>query len=151
MNDLAPLDAYCAALLANLQPSSRRQLARQIATSLRSSGAKRISAQQNPDGSPFEPRKPQKLRSKKGRIRRTMFAKMRTNRFLKTEASPDSAVVTFADQVQRIAQVHQLGLRDKVNRRRSNIEVQYPERKLLGLTDADVALVEDLVLAHLAR
>lgn len=151
MNELEPISAYCDALLGNLEPSSRRQLARQIAARLRPSQAKRIAAQLNPDGSAFEPRKEQKLRSKKGRIRRTMFAKIRTNRFLKAESSADSATVTFADEVQRIANVHQRGLRDKVNRRRSNLEVQYARRELIGFTDADIDLVEELTLSHLAR
>lgn len=151
MSDLAPLDAYCSALLDNLQPAARRELARQIATQVRANQAKRIAAQLNPDGSAFEPRKAQKLRSKKGRIRRTMFAKMRLARWLKMQTNSDSAVITFADQVQRIAQVHQRGLRDKVNRRRNNLEVQYAQRELLGITDSDIALVEDLVISHLAR
>ena len=150
MSDLAPLDAYCSALLISLQPAARRQLARQIATAMRASQAKRIAAQLNPDGSAFAPRKPQKLRNKKGSIRRTMFAKLRTAKYLKTEASPNAAVISFAGQVQRIAQVHQFGLRDKVNRRR-NLEADYPARELLGITRTDVSLVEDLVIAHLAR
>lgn len=150
MSDLAPLDAYCSALLASLQPSARRQLARQIATGMRASQAKRIASQHNPDGSDFAPRKPHKFRSKKGSIRRTMFAKLRTAKYLKTEASPNAAVISFAGEVQRIAQVHQFGLRDKVNRRR-NLEADYPARKLLGITRTDVSLVEELVLAHLAR
>ena len=149
MSDLAPLDAYCSALLASLQPAARRQLARQIAAGIRTSQAKRIAAQLNPDGSAFAPRKPQKLRNKKGSIRRTMFAKLRTTKYLKTEASPNAAVISFAGQVQRIAQVHQFGLRDKVNRRR-NLEADYPARELLGITHSDVALVEELVLSHLA-
>jgi phage virion morphogenesis protein len=79
-----------------------------------------------------------------------MFAKLRTSKFLKTEVSPESAVVTFSDEVQRIANVHQHGLRDKVNRRR-NLETDYPERKLLGITHTDVLLVKELVINHLAR
>ncbi len=151
MSDLEPLDAWCAGLLTSLQPSARRQLARQIANGVRTNQAKRITAQLNPDGSAYEPRKPQKLRKKKGGIRRGMFAKMRTTRFLKTSSSPDSVVIQFASQVQRMAEVHHYGLRDKVNRRRSNLEAQYPARELLGITGADIDLVEELVLSHLAR
>lgn len=150
MSELEPLDAWCSGMLANLQPAARRQLARQIAASLRTNNAKRIAAQKNPDGSAYESRKPQKLRNKKGSIRRGMFAKMRTARFLKTEASQDGAVVKFVASVQRMAEVHHYGLRDKVNRRR-NLEVQYPVRELLGITESEVQLVEDLVLDHLAR
>ena len=148
MSDLAPLEAYCAALLANLQPSERRKLARNIATDLRATQAKRIAAQQNPDGSPYAPRK-RKLRTKKGGIRRTMFAKLRTAKYLKTEVTPDSAVVTFTDQVQHMAQVHHYGLRDKVNKR--GLQVDYPARELLGITKTEVQLVKDLIIDHLAR
>jgi len=48
-----------------------------------------------------------------------------------------------------MAQVHQGGLRDKVNRR-GGPEVTYPKRELLGLTDADIEAIEDAVLAQLA-
>lgn len=150
MSDLDPLNAYCSALLNKTGSSERRKLAREIAASIRSSQAKRIAAQKNPDGSDFAPRKPQKFRGRQGRIRRTMFARLRTSKFLKTEASPESAVVTFSNEVQRIANVHQHGLRDKVNRRR-NLEADYPERKLLGITRADISLVEDIVISHLSR
>lgn len=150
MSDLAALDAWCNALIGQLQPAARRQLARQIATGIRANQARRIAAQRNPDGSPFAPRKPQRLRSKKGSIRRQMFGKLRTAKWLKTQTSADSAIVSFAGQVQRIAQVHQFGLRDKVNRRGS-LEVQYAQRELLGITPEDAALVESLVLDHLSR
>jgi phage virion morphogenesis protein len=153
MNDLAPLDAHCAGLLARLQPAERRGLARHIASELRASQAKRIAAQLNADGTPYAPRK-SRLRDRKGAIRakarRQMFSRLRTARWMKAEATPETAVVTFAAQVQRIALVHQHGLRDKVNRR-GGPEVQYPERQLLGLTPPEIEAVGDAVLAHLAR
>lgn len=153
MNELAPLDAYCSGLLARLAPAERRGLARRIAGDLRASQAKRIAAQTNPDGTSYEPRK-SRLRDRKGAIRakakRQMFSRLRTARWMKIEATPESAVVTFAAQVQRIAQVHQHGLRDRVNRR-GGPEVQYPERQLLGLTPPEIEAVSDAVLAQLAR
>lgn len=149
MSDLAPLDAYCSALISKLEPGARRRLARDLAASLRASQAKRIAAQLNPDGSAYAPRKPI-LRRNKGKIRRTMFAKLRTAKYLKVEASPERAVVTFAAEVQRIARVHQYGLRDKV-RRGHGPEVAYPMRELLGITANEVMAVEETVLAHLAR
>lgn len=153
MNELAPLDAYCSGLLARLAPAERRGLARRIAADLKGSQARRIAAQLNPDGTPYAPRK-SRLRDKKGAIRakgrRQMFSRLRTARWMKAEATPETAVVTFAAQVQRIAQVHQHGLRDKVNRR-GGPEVQYPERQLLGLTPPEIEAVSDAVLAQLAR
>jgi phage virion morphogenesis protein len=90
------------------------------------------------------------LRNRKGRIRRTMFAKLRTSKYLKASTTSSSAVVSFVGQVEAIARVHQFGLRDKVNRRR-NLEVQYAERRLLGISPADEEMLRDLVIEHLAR
>ena len=145
--ELAPLETLCNGLLTQVGAAQRRQLARQIATSLRQSQAQRIARQQDPDGNPFAARKPQ-LRRKKGALRRALFAKLRTAKWLKIEATPDTATVVFADQVQHMAQVHQFGLRDKVNPR--GLMADYPARRLLGMTDADAQMVQDAVLAHLA-
>lgn len=147
-NDLAPFESRLSALLTRVEPAARRSLARAIAARLRATQAKRIAAQINPDGTPYAPRKP-RLRRKKGFVRRQMFSKLRTARWMKTEATPEAAVVTFAGQVQHMAQVHQGGLRDRVDRR-GGPEVTYPVRQLLGLTPAEIADIEDAVLAHLA-
>lgn len=148
MSSLDQLEARLGGLLAQLEPAARRGLAREIAKELRQSQRKRIAEQLNPDGSAYAPRKPQ-LRQKAGRIRRQMFSKLRTTRFLKTAVTADSAVVGFIGQVERIARVHQLGLRDRVQK--GGPQAQYPARELLGFTEADIAAVQDLVLAHLAR
>jgi phage virion morphogenesis protein len=86
----------------------------QVATYLRRSQAERIAAQRNPDGSPYEPRKP-RLRNKKGAIRRTMFEKLRQAKRLRKTATAQSATVTIGGRSARIARVHQYGLRDKVD------------------------------------
>lgn len=148
MNELAPFEARLAGLLHSIEPAARRQLARVIATRLRASQARRIADQLNPDGTPYAPRRP-RLRRKKGFIRRKMFSKLRTARWMKIEATPEAAVVTFASQVQHMAQVHQRGLRDRVDRK-GGPEVTYPQRELLGLTDLEIAEIEDAVLAQLA-
>lgn len=137
-----------AGLLANMDGKARRQLAREIAKQLRQSQQRRIAAQLNPDGTAFDKRKPQ-LRQQKGKLRRTMFTKLRTAKYLKTEAKPDAAVVGFVSQVGRIAAVHQYGLRDRAQK--GGPEVQYPVRQLLGFTDADIEAVSDLTIKHLAR
>ncbi|CAM3103608.1 phage virion morphogenesis protein [Cupriavidus taiwanensis] len=146
MSDLRTLEAWAGALLSNLEALARRALARAVATEMRRRQGARIAEQRNPDGSAYEPRKPQ-LRLRPGRVRRAMFARLRTTRFLKMETSPDAAVVTFVGRAQRIAAVHQFGLRDRVNR--AGLEVTYPQRELLGFDDADVDRITDLVLAHL--
>lgn len=143
-----PLDAWADALLAQLSPAARRQLARQIATDLRRRQQQRIAAQRNPDGTPYEPRKPQ-FRRKQGRIRRKMFPKLRLARHLKTHATADHAMLYFTGQVQHVARVHHYGLRDRVQRR--GPVVQYPARGLLGLSGDDQAMVAEWVLSHLCR
>lgn len=150
MDELEPIQAAVSGLIERLEPASRRQLARIVAADLRSTNAKRIAEQRNPDGSAYEPRKT-RIRSKKGSIRRQMFSRLRTSRWMKVQTTPDTAIVTFADQVQRMAQVHHLGLRDKVNRKKTDLEVQYPARKLLGYSDADVSRISETVIDFLAR
>jgi phage virion morphogenesis protein len=152
MGDLAAIQDWAAGLLAKLEPAARRQLAREIASKLRQSQQSRIGAQVNPDGSAFAPRKPQ-LRQRVGAVRRgAMFRKLKT-RFLKMESSAESAVVGFAGQVERIARVHQYGLRDRIrNRGRSaGPEYQYPAREMIGFSAADVEMITDLILSHLSR
>ncbi|STI81049.1 phage tail protein [Escherichia coli] len=103
--------------------------------------------QLNPDGSSYEPRRVT-ARSKKGRIKRQMFTKLRTTKYLKTAASEDSASVQFEGKVQRIARVHHYGLRDRVSRK--GPEVRYAERRLLGVNDDVEAMTRDMILQWLA-
>ena len=148
MSMLSPMEAQLSGLISQLEPSARRELARAIAKELQPRQRKRIADQLNPDGTPFAKRKPQ-LRQKAGRIRRTMFSKLRTARYLKSSATATSAVVGFVGEVERIARVHQLGLRDRVQK--GGKDAQYAARELLGFTDDDVSAVHDLVISHLAR
>jgi phage virion morphogenesis protein len=146
---LRALDDWLAPLLANIGPSARRRLARDLARDLRRQQQQRITAQLNPDGSRFEARKAT-LRDRKGKIRRgAMFAKIRTTAHLRIDATPDQASVGFAGRVARIASVHQLGLRDRV--RPGGPEVQYAQRRLLGLTETQRESVRDRILQFLAE
>ncbi|WP_316856229.1 phage virion morphogenesis protein, partial [Ralstonia mannitolilytica] len=141
-------DAYLAGLLAKLDAPQRRVLARAVAVELRRRQSARIAAQRNPDGTAYEPRKPQ-LRHKRGGIRRAMFTRLRMAKWLKAEADPNVAVVTFAGTAQRIAAVHHFGLRDRVNR--NGLTAKYPARELLGFDEASIGLVMEAVLRHVAR
>ncbi|ELD1275585.1 phage virion morphogenesis protein [Salmonella enterica] len=138
MDDLQRVDDWLAALLANLEPAARKRMMRQLAQELRRSQQQNIRLQRNPDGTAFEARRVT-ARSKKGRIKRQMFAKLRTTKYLKTAATADSASVQFDGKVQRIARVHHYGLRDRV--RRNGPEVRYPARRLLGKN----GYIEDLI------
>jgi phage virion morphogenesis protein len=113
MNDFKPFEDKLAGLIAALSPAGRRRMTADIAKKLRQRQQQRIKSQKAPDGSPFAPRKRQPVRAKQGRIKREMFAKLRTNRYMKASGNDSAAVVEFTGKVQRIARVHQLGLKDK--------------------------------------
>ncbi|WP_320718625.1 phage virion morphogenesis protein [Enterobacter vonholyi] len=131
MDDLQRVDDWLADLLANLEPAARNRMMRQLAQELRRSQQQNIRLQRNPDGTTFEPRRVT-ARSKKGRIKRQMFAKLRTTKYLKTAATADSASVQFDGKVQRIARVHHYGLRDRVSGK--GPKIKYSQRRLLGLS-----------------
>ncbi|MFT2108231.1 phage virion morphogenesis protein [Enterobacter nematophilus] len=146
MDDLQRVDDWLAALLANLEPAARNRMMRQLAQELRRSQQQNIRLQRNPDGTTFEPRRVT-ARSKKGRIKRQMFAKLRTTKYLKTAATADSASVQFDGKVQRIARVHHYGLRDRVCR--NGPKVRYAERRLLGVNNQIVNITKDILLLGL--
>ena len=147
-DDLTALEDWAGALLAKLQPAERRKLNQSVARELRRSQQQRIAAQQNPDGSAYTPRKPrQNLRGKQGRIKRQMFTKLRQAKHLKLRSTADSITLGFMQRTARLARVHQYGLRDRPGRNAP--DVQYPERQLLGFTDADLEQIRDSLLQHL--
>ncbi|WP_437887755.1 phage virion morphogenesis protein [Phytobacter sp. V91] len=136
------------ALVSKLTPQQRRKLLRDVATRLRQQQQQNIRQQQNPDGSAFEPRKTP-LRAKSGRIKKQMFSRLRTTRYLKTKVTSDTAAVEFDPKARRIARVHHYGLRDRVSKK--GPEITYPARQLLGISDASDELVMNLIIEHLAR
>lgn len=146
---LQQLEDWATPLLAKLTATEQRRLTRRIATELRRSQTKRIAQQKNPDGTPYEPRKPQQIRgrAKAGRIK-AMFVKLRTPNHLRAQVTDQEAVVAITGRAARIAKVHQHGLRDQV--KPGGPSVIYPRRELLGLTDADREMVRDILLDHLA-
>lgn len=78
-----------------------------------------------------------------------MFSKLRTTRCLKTERCTDQAIISFNDQVGRIARVHQYGLRNQI--RKAGPKAQYPARQLIGFSDTDLTLIEEAILSHLSQ
>lgn len=147
MSDFKPFDNQLAGLLAALSPAGRRKLAGEIAKQLRTAQQQRIKQQKAPDGSRYQVRKRQPLRAKKGRIKRAMFQKLRTNRYMKASGRENGAVVEFTGNVQRIARVHQYGLKDRPNVHAQ--DVQYAERQLLGINDENTKLIQELIIKHL--
>ncbi|CAH6303609.1 phage virion morphogenesis protein [Pantoea agglomerans] len=146
MSELQLVNDRLEALISSLSAPARKEMARSIGRKLRASQQQNIKRQQAPDGTPFKPRKAQPVRSKKGRIKREMFARLRTAKYMKTQASPNEAVIEFAGNVQRMARVHHYGLRDRPSRKGK--EVQYEARLLLGISKKDFDMVQEVILNH---
>ena len=149
MSELQLVNDRLEALISSLSAPARKEMARSIGRKLRASQQQNIKRQQAPDGTPFKARKTQPVRSKKGRIKREMFAKLRTAKYMKTQASPNEAVIEFAGNVQRMARVHHYGLRDRPSRK--GREVQYECRPLLGVSTKDLDMIEDVVIDSLSN
>ena len=149
MNDLKPFEDRLAGLIASLTPAARRAMAAEMAKRLRAEQQKRIRSQKAPDGTPYAARKRQPVKGKKGRVKREMFAKLRTNRYMKAKGTNDAAVVGFAGRVQRMARVHQEGLKDRPNRHSD--AVQYEARPLLGFSPDDKNIIEEIIVTHLSQ
>ena len=146
--EFAQLDAWLEGYLLQASPQQIRQLATRTAQAMRRQNQARITAQQNPDGSGYQPRSAASvaIRSRRGKIRRAMFAKLRQAAHLQARGSAGEATVRFTGSAGRIARVHHYGLRDQVNQR---LSVQYPRRQLLGITDQDEALLAEMLADHM--
>ncbi|MND73958.1 Phage virion morphogenesis family protein [compost metagenome] len=149
MSEFKLFDDKLAGLIGALSPAGRRKLAAEIAKEVRRSQQQRIKQQKAPDGTPYQTRKRQPLRAKSGRIKRAMFQKLRTSRYMKASGRDDAAVVEFTGKVQRIAKIHQLGLKDGPTPHGQDI--QYPQRQLLGFSSNDKQLIIELTIQHLSR
>lgn len=139
-NDLV---RYLTPLLNNLSPGEMAKLNKKVGVDLRRSQQQHISAQQNPDGSGYTPRR---LRDG-NRIRKKMFTKLRSARYFRNFSNANAITIGFLSKVNRIATVHQYGLRDRVEKKGPS--VTYAKRELLGFSEADIQGIEKSVLHHL--
>ncbi|CAM3609421.1 phage virion morphogenesis protein [Rouxiella silvae] len=149
MSELSAFDARLSALIASLSPASRKKMAAEIAKQLRASQQANIKAQRAPDGTPFAARKKQPIRAKKGRVKREMFAKLRTNKYMKAKGTSNDATVEFAGSVQRMARVHHYGLRDRPSKNSKEKDVKYDARLLLGVNENVLKLVNSIMMSYL--
>jgi phage virion morphogenesis protein len=158
MSEFVDLETWAHAMISALSPVGRRRLQVQLARDLRRSQAARIGAQQNPDGSSFEARKADaarfRARDKPIRARaagrkdgQPMFRKIRGAAHLRAGVDADGVWAGFAGRVARIALVHQEGEVDQVYP--DGPRVRYPQRVLLGFTDAERQHVLDAIATHL--
>ncbi|EMH4218323.1 phage virion morphogenesis protein [Serratia bockelmannii] len=148
MSELNPFETRLAGLIAKLSPQSRKSLAVAVSKRLRAGQQQHIKRQQAPDGTPYAPRKT-RLRSKKRLRDRAMFSKLRTARYLKAQGNSDAAVVEFVGRVQRMANVHHYGLRDRPTPHSE--AVKYDARPLLGFNSRIMNIIEVEIINHLSE
>ena len=151
MATVEEVQAKLTALINNLSPQARRQLARNIGQALRKNQQARIARQENPAGTAFAPRTPRiEFGKKKGRIKRkAMFAKLRTARYFKIQSNANEVSVGFNGSSAMVAKVHQYGLMSSPSKTK-DFKVRYAQRELLGFSQSDLDVIEDLVLAQLS-
>lgn len=147
MSGLQLFDDRLSALINNLSPAARKEMARVIAKKLRASQQQNIKSQRAPDGTPFKPRRAESARNKKGRVKLEMFAKLRTAKYMKIQANPNEGVIEFAGNVQRMARVHHYGLRDRPSIK--GREVQYEARPLLGIDQYSLQIINQIMIDSL--
>lgn len=145
--ELHDVEEWLSALLSQLEPAVRTKMLREVARDVRRIQQNNITLQRSPDGTAWEPRRIT-ARTKPGRIRRKMFAKLKTAKYLKAHANEDMAEIAFVPGVQKLVRVHHYGLRDRVNRRET--EVKYAERPLLGVNDYVEVRVHEILYRWLS-
>lgn len=139
-DDLAAFDAYFGRILAGLTPARRRRATLKLGQALRRANVQRIAANEQPDGTAMEPRKPRLDR--RGRVRRKaggkMFRKLRQAKKWRIDAQPDSVEILATGNT-RIAAQHQFGEEGQVGRAPDGrrIKHRYPARRLLGFAPGD--------------
>ncbi len=144
--ELHEVEEWLGALLSQLEPAMRTKMLREVARDVRHIQQNNITLQRSPDGTAWEPRRVT-ARTKPGRIRRKMFAKLKTAKYLKAQANANMAEIAFVPGVQKLVRVHHYGLRDRVNRR--GTEVKYAERTLLGINDKVESTIQGVLLRWL--
>lgn len=145
---LAGLDDWLRrGLKAVVSPADRRKLFRELARELRKRNQARITKQSGPDGQPWTPRK----RDSQGRVRSTakLLIGLRSARRMSLTSTATGAEVGYRGMVARLASVHHSGLADQVAP--DGPTVKYATRPLLGIADADRAMIRQRLLDHLAE
>ncbi len=146
MTTVDKLQSKFDALVANLAPTGRKALTKEIAKRLAQSQRQRIKAQKNSDGSEFEPRRKQPKQTTKRRVKaKKMFAKLGTARLMKTQITNDGVEIGYRGGDAVVADVHQFGRKISPFKGK-NFEVTYAKRELLGFTDEDIEMIEDCVI-----
>lgn len=151
---LAALDDWFGQVLEGLSPTQRKRAGMKLGKALRRSNLDRMAKNIEPDGGPMEKRKARL--DQRGRVRRKaggkMFRKLRLARNWSIKATPDSVEIA-PSKGDSVAATHHFGLRGFVGRAPdgSKIYTRFPERRLLGFSEADRDAVLDVVAGLFER
>ncbi|VEB25903.1 Mu-like prophage protein gpG [Actinobacillus lignieresii] len=138
-------------LIARLTPTGRKALTKEIGKRLAQSQRQRIKAQKNSDGSEFEPRRKQPKQTTKRRVKaKKMFAKLGTARLMKTQITTEGVEIGYRGGDAVVAGVHQFGRKIRPFKGKS-FEVEYAKREVLGLTEDDEQMIENIIIEYLAK
>ena len=152
-NQFVTLERWLQTALRTLSPAGRKRLLRSIMRDISRNNRQRMTRHQDAEGQPWPQRARRKTtRTKNGRVRHTlkMMVGLRTARRLHLRADPESGRLEFRGRTARIASVHHHGLVDKVSAR-GGPQVKYPERPLLGFSDADISHIRTTLIRALQR
>ncbi|MDG6896592.1 hypothetical protein A6A19_00925 [Actinobacillus delphinicola] len=147
-NDFEEVQQRFKGLIIALAPSARLKLMRQISIDLAKNQRKRITAQQNPDGTAFAPRKISlRRRKKQNRIKtKKMFSKIKSARFLKRTVTDNGLTIGYSGKISEIASMHQYGGIERHGKKVYHM----PQREILGVSKEDKELVEKLIMQQLS-
>lgn len=147
--ELLVFEQYIEGMLRALSAGQRRVFFSRLSRELARINATRMRANIAPDGTPFEPRKPQtRLRAKRGRVR-AMFQKLPKS--LKPSATDSGLEIAFGGRSAQIADAHHYGKDDAPNRLRPSWRVRYPARELLGISESDQTLIVDRIVEQVSN
>lgn len=89
-----------------------------------------------------------KLRRRGNLRRQAMFRKLRSARFLRSDATDTEAWIGFTGRASLVAEIHQKGGMDAPNL--GGRQIRYAERGLLGMTEGERGMAIDMLLNHIA-
>ena len=143
-NRLSDLEPWAKSILNSLEPKARKPLLRQMAIALRRENQKRITAQTDPEGQKWPPRRKS---GGKAAQKKKMMLGLRKARSMRIKASTEGFSVGFTGSNAKIARIHHYGLRQYIAGR----NVQYPKRELLGITTKDREIMQNILITHITN
>ncbi|WFF38040.1 phage virion morphogenesis protein [Moraxella nasibovis] len=147
MAELSYLPEHLERIIDGLSDGQMLKLKKTLAQKVRNNQKKRITAQQNVDGSAYTPKKPQRKRRGQ-RVRKKMMNTIKQARHMKIEQSSEGFAIGYVGRMAQVAEVHQYGLTARINAKRGT-SAAYPVRELLGISDEDKQIIDEAVLDYL--